>query len=250
MSGNGSSSLLLSWLAVACLLACSACGGASAAGNAGQQSDGQKQTVLQPSEGKAARELPSSDRAAMKELSLPAEGQTDKIDLAEINGKLLRHVEDLKEKHSVQVLAFGTGKDHMMMTVRRYGDVDKPIAVQELKEVRQSLYEYAGGPFPIELSVRACCESTADVAGTIRKVESDRVLVVDASRTNGNTKDPVAVWITLSEDGKVVRGGDRPETVSFESLTVGMRVQAWSTGLTLQSYPGQSSVVKIEIVGE
>ncbi|WP_425453959.1 DUF3221 domain-containing protein [Paenibacillus flagellatus] len=53
----------------------------------------------------------------------------------------------------------------------------------------------------------------------------------------------------VEPDGKIVESGGK-EPLAFDKLAAGQQVKAWSTGMMLQSYPGQASVMKIEIVRE
>ncbi|MEF3306623.1 DUF3221 domain-containing protein [Paenibacillus sp. GYB003] len=85
-------------------------------------------------------------------------------------------------------------------------------------------------------------------AGNRKSVDGNRVLVVNENKKNGNTDDPEATWITLTDDGTIVCAGNKPERLAFDTLKVGQRVEAWSTGLRLLSYPSQCSVVKIAVL--
>jgi hypothetical protein len=180
---------------------------------------------------------------------LPAPAQIDRVKvakLAEIKSKLSGHIDELQETYSIQVLSYGSGAEEVMMTIRSVKDVEKKMTEKEVERIRQSLFAYAGETFPLKLEVRECCTGPASVAGKITKIENNRVLIVDETKKNGNTDDPVAVWVALTADGIVTKKGSG-EKLSFDKLTVGQQVKAWSTGIMLQSYPGQTSVVKIEI---
>jgi hypothetical protein len=49
------------------------------------------------------------------------------------------------------------------------------------------------------------------------------------------------------KDGKIYIHG-KPEAQSFDIFKVGQEVRAWTTGVTLDSYPGQVGALKIEIM--
>lgn len=180
---------------------------------------------------------------------LPAPAQVDRAKAAKLSGiqkKLSGHIDELQKTYSIQVLMIGSGAEEMMMTIRSVKDVEKKITEEEVARIRESLFAYAGETFPLKLEVRDCCQSSGDVTGKIKKIENNRVLIVDETKKNGNTDDPIAVWVKLTEDGIVMKKGGK-EKLSFDKLAVGQQVNAWSTGMMLQSYPGQTSVVKIEI---
>ncbi|MEF3311843.1 DUF3221 domain-containing protein [Paenibacillus sp. GYB004] len=180
---------------------------------------------------------------------IPAPAQIDRTKvakLAEIQKKLSSHFDELHKTYSIQVLLIGSGAEEVMMTIRSVNDVEKKITEEEVERIRQSLFAYAGETFPLKLEVRHCCTGSGDVTGKIKKIENERVLIVDETKKNGNTDDPVAVWVTLTEDGIVTKKGSG-EKLSFDKLAEGQQVKAWSTGIMLQSYPGKTSAVKIEI---
>lgn len=89
-------------------------------------------------------------------------------------------------------ISSGTGKDQITMQVRRFGDVEKPIAGEELEALKRKLFDIAGGEFPLEITVRECCNYTAEVTGaiTLYDVKQNRVLIVNEQKKNGNTDDP------------------------------------------------------------
>jgi hypothetical protein len=154
--------------------------------------------------------------------------------------------EEFESRHRVQIMSSGLGRD-IWIHVRPTEDVERPISESALDEMRKHLFELADKEFPLRLTVLSCCEQPADITGKITKIEEKRALIVDETKKNGNTDDPEATWVSMNPDGKLVRGG---ESIRFEDLKVGQQVQAWSTGLMLQSYPGQTSAVKLEVLRE
>lgn len=183
------------------------------------------------------------------EETMPAPAAIDRAKVAklsEIQKKLSGHLDELHKTYSIQVLMIGSGAEEVMMTIRSVKDVEKKITEEEVERIRETLFAYAGETFPLKLEVRDCCVGSGDVTGKVKKIENNRVLIVDETKKNGNTDDPVAVWVTLTADG-IVKKKDGKEKLSFDKLAVGQQVNAWSTGMMLQSYPGQTSVVKIEI---
>lgn len=180
-------------------------------------------------------ENPSSENATL---------QADELN--DINKKLSAGMEELERKHPVKFIGVGSGGDHILVMIRRAGDFDKPLTEAEINAFKQSMYAIAGKEFPLKLDVGACCDRDAGISGKITKIEDGRILVLDDHKKNGDTEDPYAAWIKLTDDGKIVRSGGG-EAVSFETLAVGMKVKAWFTGIMLQSYPGQTSALKIEI---
>lgn len=168
--------------------------------------------------------------------------------LREIQDKIVAFGEELQQKHKFQILISAVEKDGISLMIRRVGDVEQPISEEEMEQVRQLLFAHVGGAFPLTISTYDCCEGPY-IEGEITNIdhENHRILIVNEQEKNGNTDDPVANWAQLTQDGKV-RSSSQVEDLTFDDLKVGQQVKAWSTGLFLQSYPGQTSVVKIEIV--
>lgn len=165
-----------------------------------------------------------------------------------VNSQIGDYADQLREQHGLTIQSWGTGADHIMMQIRSYGEVERVVTDEDVEQFRQSLFEYVGEQFPLELGVRRCCDGPGDVTGVVSEVdmEQKRLLIVDDTQKNGNTDNPVAVWVGLSEDGVLVRAGGG-EAVSFDEISAGQAAVAWSIGVQLDSYPAQTSAVKIEI---
>lgn len=172
----------------------------------------------------------------------PAEG------LASIKEKISEHLGELHKKHSIRVTLLGVGNDHILMQVRNMEDIEKALSEDELQSIRKSIFELAGGEFPLQLSVQACC-SQPHLTGKITSIKGNQILVVSEDKKNGNTDDPEATFVTLADEGKITKAGSQ-DSVSLDQLKVGQRVKVWTTGLMLQSYPGQTSGLKIEIAAD
>ncbi|TVY03282.1 DUF3221 domain-containing protein [Cohnella terricola] len=172
--------------------------------------------------------------------SPPAEG------LKAIQAQVQEIWPEIERRHSVAWQTLGTGDDKLMLQIRSYGDVERELTQADVDAIRDSLFEEIGEEFPIDISVLSCCSGAPFVTGEIRSVDemSNRILVVNESKKNGNTDDPEAYWIELSEDGKIVFGDGEP-TRQFDTSLVGKEAKVWTTGLVHQSYPGQTAALKV-----
>jgi hypothetical protein len=167
-------------------------------------------------------------------------------DLESINNKVVGFWDDLQQKYSISVMGSGLGKDYISMEIRKFGDFEQSISKEEIKAIRKTLFDDIGKEFPLKLDV---IEFTKDgyLSGKIEKIEHDRILIVNKLIKNGNTQDPQASFVGLTKDGKIYIHG-KPEAQSFDTFKVGQEVRAWTTGLTLDSYPSQVGALKIEIM--
>jgi hypothetical protein len=166
--------------------------------------------------------------------------------LKAIKEKLSDHLNQFERRHPVKFIGIGVGSDHILIMLRKSGDFEQPLTEEEVQKLKQSMYDDIGVEFPVKMEIADCCSREADISGKITEIEGERILVIDDHKKNGNSNDPVAVWFTLTEDGKIVRSGEK-ETVAFDKLKVGMQVKAWFTGIMLDSYPGQTTALKAEI---
>ncbi|WP_282942599.1 DUF3221 domain-containing protein [Paenibacillus sp. RC67] len=93
-----------------------------------------------------------------------------------------------------------------------------------------------------------CCKSAATITGKIKSYdkEQNRVLIVNEQKKNGNTDDPEANWVGMQSDAVLVVDGIQSASGLNESL-VGRDVKVWTTGVTMLSYPGQTSAIKMVI---
>ena len=118
-----------------------------------------------------------------------------------------------------------------------------------MKPLKKTLFGLAGTEFPIKLSVQACCTKEAGITVvrlTSFDKEQKRILIVNEQKKNGNSDDPEATWVTLIGDGILVIGGINVIS-GFDKSIIGREAKAWSTGVMLQSYPGQTSAVKVVV---
>ncbi|RAV16105.1 DUF3221 domain-containing protein [Paenibacillus contaminans] len=206
----------------------------------------QSQAQQQPAQPSAADGIAMASHSDSSENPSTGNAALQADELNDINKKLSAGMEELERKHPVKFLGVGSGGDHILVMIRRAGDFEKPLTEAEIGAFKQSLYAIADKEFPLKLDVGACCDREAGIAGKIKKIEDGRVLVLDDHKKNGNTDDPYAAWIKLTDDGKIVRS-DGSGDVPFEALAEGIKVKAWFTGIMLESYPGQTSALKIEL---
>ncbi|WP_284642276.1 hypothetical protein [Paenibacillus silviterrae] len=168
--------------------------------------------------------------------------------LHEIKNKITEHSEELKERHSVQIQMAGVGEDHIMVHIRRIGDIEGNVSEEELALINKTLFDIAGKEFPLKLSVMKCCKGEPQVTGTIKMFDQEhrRILVVNEQKKNGNTDDPEASWVALQPDGKLIVAGI-PIQTGFSKELIGKEAKVWTTGLKLSSYPGQTSALKVVV---
>ena len=150
---------------------------------------------------------------------------------------MFKRVDDKLEPTQFEELAIG-----MMVEVR----IDGPIA--ESYPVQATAGQIVIAEAASDDEASQALNGPGDVTGVVQEVDMQqkRVLIVDDAHKNGNTDNPVAVWVGLTEDGVLVRANDGG-TIGFDEVAVGQKAVAWSIGEQLDSYPAQTSAFKIEI---
>jgi len=184
--------------------------------------------------------VPSASPLPSGVLSTSPEG------LQAIQDRLTERWEELQERHSLAMQFIYSTDEAVVMEVRPYDDYERKPSDEEIEAFKSSLFELAGEEFPVEITVRPCCESEPQVTGKIKAVENNRVLIVHETKKNGNTDDPEAYWVSLTPDGKWL-DGDAEQSNELDESLVGREAKAWTTGMVQQSYPSQTSAIKIVV---
>jgi hypothetical protein len=135
-----------------------------------------------------------------------------------------------------------------VMVRNRYNHREQPDG-KRLESLGNALYAAAGRPFPLVLEPYSLPEQP-EIEGRITAIDEalGRVLIVDAVNRLPNGA-PGAVWAKMYEDGIIVRASDRKE-LTFRDLALGQRVEAWSYGIVLNSYPGQTELLELSITDQ
>jgi len=165
--------------------------------------------------------------------------------LQAIQERLTEQWETLTEQRALALQFLYSTEEAVVVEVRPYGDFERTPTEADIEAFKARLFELAGEPFPVDITVRECCEGEP-LVGTIKSVEENRVLIVNENKKNGNTDDPEAHWIGLTPDGKMF-AGDGEVIEALDDTLVGKAAKAWTTGLVNQSYPGQTSAIKIVV---
>ncbi len=89
------------------------------------------------------------------------------------------------------------------------------------------------------------------IVGEIVAVSENRVLIAEAVEGEEYTGEldqliGNAIWLSVDDDTELI--GIDGETVSFDELTIGSRVEAWAYDEILLSYPAQGGARKILLI--
>ncbi|RKN66113.1 DUF3221 domain-containing protein [Paenibacillus ginsengarvi] len=178
--------------------------------------------------------------------------EVDDDGLKLVQDKLLAAREELELSQQIKLIYAGEQKNELYIIYKAREHLERRWTDQEADRLRRALYEEAGLnpliPFPLKLE-QFYLRPQADVAGVITKLDENehRVLIVDETRKNGNSDQPYAMWVGLSEEAAIVEAGTT-EPLAFHDLHVGQKARAWyDIGIVELSYPGQTKALKIEI---
>lgn len=174
----------------------------------------------------------------------PSGGALDEQEFRKIQEKIIQHFDVIQEELDIEVQSIGTRMHDIFMTFRLLNAFGEEMSEEQLEELKQYLYELVGQEFPIELNQWTAADE-GDLKGKITDIDGARVLIVDRDQTVGQTGDPIATWISFTGDAEILQ--ETGESLSFDDLAIGQRVEAWSTGMMLDSYPGQTAAVRLII---
>ena len=172
--------------------------------------------------------------------------------------KLSTHPQDLQsfasklmslntyEKFGLRHLSSGSGARSVHLQVRKLADFEQPVAESEKKQIVEAIYREIGFRVPLELDLLTLGEQPS-ITGKLTAIDGKRVLIVSTDYWIGSEpRMPDAMWFGMAADGVVMKDG---APIGQQSLQIGNEVKAWSEGLALASYPGQTTGLKVEVTG-
>ncbi|GIO16057.1 hypothetical protein J19TS2_56120 [Cohnella xylanilytica] len=151
------------------------------------------------------------------------------------------------EKLGYRVFSSFADGDSVHLELNRIGDHRSPFGDEEKRKIRDAIYGHIGYEFPLEIEGRVLGD-VPETTGLITAIDGDRLLIVDSERRIGMDKRPDAAWYSFGGSDARLRMKDSGKAVSLSDLKIGYTVEAWSEGLMLSSYPGQTSGLELNIV--
>ncbi|MCH4889641.1 hypothetical protein EZV73_18810 [Acidaminobacter sp. JC074] len=193
----------------------------------------------------------------LKELSVeePFESHNEKVEeevytedeLRLLQNQVVNLAEDTEE---LDWMGCGVSKGlngyYVYLELREYEDVD----YDALKEF---IYEELGTEFPLEFELIPFPEKPS-IQGFIRKIESapknvkgdlGTVLIVSNTDFLGKFMSPDASNVSITE--KTIIEDKEGNTLSFEDLQWGMKVESYYRGMTLDTYPSMQGSEKLVV---
>lgn len=85
------------------------------------------------------------------------------------------------------------------------------------------------------------------VVGEIYDISDDRVLIAEQRNEFGEFFG-AAGWFRITEETEILN--QKMEKIDFNELSLGLKVEAWSDGMILESYPVQTSAKRIVVKDE
>ncbi len=84
------------------------------------------------------------------------------------------------------------------------------------------------------------------ISGEIYSILENRVLVAEDG--SGKDLEGDAIWVTVEDETDILDYEEN--SVQFEDLRTGMKVEVWTEGVVLESYPAQGTARKIVVLEE
>jgi len=148
-----------------------------------------------------------------------------------LSQELTRH-RDIFAEHGVQIRSSYSTNERIVIEVRKAKAPWEALSEEEIERLKQDLYETAGYTFDLQID-SFVMPKQADITGTITAIDGNRVLVVGDAEKGRN---PGATWIKFQQG-------------LTEELQIGYKVNAWSDGMIMESYPSQTSGLQLQVVG-
>jgi len=142
-------------------------------------------------------------------------------------------------------MSSGAGADSVFLQVRKKHDFDKPVAEQEVEEIKEAIYKEMGFRVPLDLQVYVIGE-TPHISGKVTAADSAGRLLIVEEKGNQAEGMPRAMWFKMAEDAVILKDGKQ---IAAEKLKIGAEVKGWHSGLVMESYPEQTEGLKIEVTG-
>lgn len=174
----------------------------------------------------------------------PAAMRTGSQDLSSFASRLM----DLKvyETFRLQHMYSGAHADAVHLQVRKIGDFGQLPTESEKEAITEAIYDEIGFRVPLNLEIYTIGEEPF-VIGKITAIDQKRFLIVSTEKNLGQDgEQPEAYWFDMAEDGILTMDGQPIET---DDLQIGVEVRGWNAGLVLESYPGQTTGLKVEVTG-
>ena len=137
---------------------------------------------------------------------------------------------DLYASHGVILRSSYRAEEEVVLEVRQANKPWEALSAAQVDKLKNDIYERIGYTFELRID-SFVLPKEADITGRVTAIEGDRVLVVDKAPPGGN---PNAIWVTL------------PEGMNSE-IMIGYSVNVWSDGMVLESYPGQTRGVQLQV---
>ncbi|WDM31268.1 hypothetical protein KCX80_16915 [Paenibacillus mucilaginosus] len=204
------------------------------------------QQALQDLKEAAAREAAASNQAsdqAFEQASDPPKSVSPEV----LESLLRKHdgLQSVFRQHGVRPLGSGMNERGAYLEVRRIGEHDRTLTEREIEAFRQSVYKAAGGRFPLKITVRTLA-AQPDMTGRVTAIDGEgRLLIVSTDRFLEQERTrPDAAWYRMADDAEMTADGRRLQAAE---IPIGSAVQAWSEGMMLTSYPGQTTGLRLVV---
>lgn len=134
----------------------------------------------------------------------------------------------LGESNGLLPIRWATGASGgVTITVRPFGDVERAVTNEQLEALRETIFAQAGGMFPLEIDVLACCGQAPDVRGIVSAVDPETGAIEVAGTAFGDAD--AVVWVVPTADALIV-GGETGRVLDWTDIGIGRNVEAWWSG--------------------
>ncbi|MCQ6563778.1 stalk domain-containing protein [Paenibacillus mendelii] len=153
--------------------------------------------------------------------------------------------EQLFEDLDIQVMTSSIENGEMKLVVRRLWIHDQALPAEEVNRIKQTLYEFAGRSFPIQIE-QVVISPEPNMTGVIQSINKDGTILIENPNKLMEDGKPEVMLIMLEQDALIERK-DRDIRLRIDQLKVGMEVDAWTQGSLMTSNQTIGKVVKMQV---
>lgn len=167
------------------------------------------------------------------------------VDLDSLPEKLIK-LKEVYEHFQIQAMSAYSNETTVILEVRKLKEHDKKLSDQEIRQLKKAIFEKTGQTFPLEIQSFAI-SAQPEMTGHITAVDGHRVLIVNPDKLIGTeTKMQDAAWFSFSSDA-IILDNRSGKPMSRGDLKIGFQVNVWGNGMMEESYPGQTSALRLEV---
>ncbi|UVI30922.1 stalk domain-containing protein [Paenibacillus spongiae] len=180
----------------------------------------------------------------------PADYQYDEA-MANAVAELIPGNRALFARLGVEPVAGDVQIQELTLYVRRIGEHYKALSAEEQERLMQAIYELTGRFFPLRIETETIDADKPSITGYIKEIaENGSILIENPDNLIGYENPKAdALWGSFTADASIMRKSTG-EKLDKAELKTGMKVEGWTTGMIMSSYPGKGRLIQLNVLSD